>query len=396
MCAFGGQACPYLGRCEDPENYYSFPTADNCCHSERRPFPVDTAYQAKVCLEGWWTTCRRYMAAAGTEMPEGPLPAAPTAPPRPPAEQTGLSPRIIGGTLAGGIVLLVALLALLGSRPRSPQMALVTSSPTGVAAAEELTAVPSNPGPDSATAAAGPAQTPTRTPRPTVTRTSVWVTATPTATPTATATNAPTLTPSPTSTRTPVPSRTPTRTPRPATTATAGPTTSASFPAPVLVAPPDGQAYSRGEVILLDWRAVPGLPASAYYAVSVAYVSRGRTWYDDVPWTRNTSWVLSDHEYLLDLSDDGWFSWSVQAVRQTGVDADGDPVGVALSPASEVWTLRWLAQDDGAAPTRTPVPPTLTPLPPTLTPVPPTPLPPTVEPTPTDTPKPPTPTAPPP
>jgi hypothetical protein len=126
--------------------------------------------------------------------------------------------------------------------------------------------------------------------------------------------------------------------------------TATPLPAPVLLAPLDGQAFSQGEEIVLAWQPLAGLPSDAYYAITVAYLHLGTTWYDEVPWTRDTSWALSEHSYLPDLSDDGWFRWSVQAMRRTGVDADGKPVGLALSRASEVWTLRWLTTSDGGEP----------------------------------------------
>jgi hypothetical protein len=86
----------------------------------------------------------------------------------------------------------------------------------------------------------------------------------------------------------------------------------------------------------------------------------GETWYDKVPWTQDTSWTLTEHSYLLDLSDDGQFRWSVQVMRQTGVDANGNPTGVPLSAPSEVWTLIWRRASDGGVGTPT-IPPPLPP-----------------------------------
>jgi hypothetical protein len=129
----------------------------------------------------------------------------------------------------------------------------------------------------------------------------------------------------------------------------------------VLVAPPDGHAYSRDAQVILAWEFSAELPADAYYVLRVAYTHAGETWYDDVPWTRDTSWTLSEHRYLLDLCDDGWFWWSVQVYRQTGMNADGKPVGVPMSPASQVWAVRWAAGTEsggpGAEPGRTPFAP---------------------------------------
>ncbi|MBN1658350.1 MAG: hypothetical protein JXA93_08120 [Anaerolineae bacterium] len=131
--------------------------------------------------------------------------------------------------------------------------------------------------------------------------------------------------------------------------------------------------FSQDAEIVLEWQPLVGLPDNGYYAITIAYSHFGATWYEEVPWTRDTSWTLSDRKYLLDLSDDGWFWWSVQAMRQTGVDADGDPVGLALGPSSEIRTLRWMKAGGGGEPT----PPEASPAPAsTPSPRPPTPSPP--------------------
>lgn len=171
-------------------------------------------------------------------------------------------------------------------------------------------------------------------------------TPTPISTPTATMSVALTSTVTPTATATASP--TPTLTPSP-TPEAAGPTpaptepgpTSAALPAPVLLAPVDRQEFQEDAEILLEWEPVGELPADAHYAITVAYFHLGETWNDEVPWTRDTSWTLSEHAYLLDLADNGWFEWSVQVMRQTGEDADGRPTGVPLSPPSESRLLVW-------------------------------------------------------
>ena len=107
----------------------------------------------------------------------------------------------------------------------------------------------------------------------------------------------------------------------------------------------------------MAWQSVAALPRDAYYVVSVAYAHEGDTWHDETPWTKSTSWALSDHRYLLDLSDDGLFRWSVQVFRQTRVDAEGRPVGVPLSPPSGVRTVVWRASSPGGGAPSTPTPP---------------------------------------
>ena len=184
-----------------------------------------------------------------------------------------------------------------------------TQLPTGT-----LTPIPS------ATAASAQTETPT---------------AAPTGAPTNTPDNVPTLSPS--STSTPRPAR------RPASTATPAP----YLPPPGLISPPDGAILYRNDVVLLEWYRVQGMPADAFYAVTVSYLHAGSTWYDEVPWTREESWLLSDHAYLLDLSDDGVFHWSVQVMRKTGQDAQGRSIGIPLSPSSFASRLTWMRSTRG-------------------------------------------------
>jgi capsular exopolysaccharide synthesis family protein len=173
-------------------------------------------------------------------------------------------------------------------------------------------------------------------------------TATPTLEPTATATR------EPTATATRVPTRTPTQAPSPAPTSTQPPPTPTQpaetgnlFPAPTLLAPPDRQDFQPNAEIVLTWEPVGELPADAFYVVSVAYIHFGETWFDDVPWSKDTSWTLTEHTYLKDLSDNDEFRWSVQVVRQTGTDAGGKPTGVPLSPKSEERLVIWKTEGSG-------------------------------------------------
>jgi hypothetical protein len=86
------------------------------------------------------------------------------------------------------------------------------------------------------------------------------------------------------------------------------------------------------------------LPDDAYYVPTVPYSHLGEIWADETPWLKDVTWRLSDHVYLLALSDNGVYRWSVQVMRRTGFDARGRPVGVPLSAPSEVWTFHWGAQ----------------------------------------------------
>jgi len=165
-------------------------------------------------------------------------------------------------------------------------------------------------------------------------------------TPTHTPSPFPTSTTAPTPSPMPSPRPTPTRTPRPS----APP---AQSPAPSLRAPADGSVFSENDEITLSWSPVGPLSAEVYFEITVAYLHRGETWYDEAPWTKETRWTLSDHAYLLDLSDDGEFRWSVRVMQKTGVDTKERPVGDPLSPMSDEWTLIW-RRSGGGGPGATP------------------------------------------
>jgi capsular polysaccharide biosynthesis protein/LysM repeat protein len=177
-----------------------------------------------------------------------------------------------------------------------------------------------------------------------------------------TASRTPTSTPTPSPTQTNTPSPTP-RPSRPSPTPTKPAVTSTLLTAPKLSAPLDQQEFQENDDIVLVWEPVGNVPGDSYYAITVSYTHLGARWYDDVPWTHGTTWTLSEHSYLLDLSDDGQFQWSVQVVRPTGLDANGRPVGEPLSALSEVRMLTWRRASSGGGqappggPTKPPLPP---------------------------------------
>jgi hypothetical protein len=124
---------------------------------------------------------------------------------------------------------------------------------------------------------------------------------------------------------------------------------------PDLLSPADGWEFSAEDEILLTWQSVGTLPVSAYYVVTVAFQHLGDTWYDEIPWLEETSWTLSEHEYLVDLADNSRFFWSVQVMLRTGQDAEGNPTGVPISPSSGTWSLYWY--EPTGAPATPPLPP---------------------------------------
>lgn len=222
-----------------------------------------------------------------------------------------------------------------------PPTPTLTPSPSATATS---TSTPPPPSPTSTSTLPPPTPTATQTPSPSPT---------PTDTPAPTSTPAPTAAPSATAPPT-VPPPTPTAT----ATATATPTQEATYPAPVPVAPADGQSFGQDDTITLEWTSVGALDENAFYAITVEYAHLDETWYDETPRVRDTRWTLSEHAYLLDLANDGLFRWWVQVMRQTGVDASGNPIVVAASPASVARVLHWhRASPPQPPPVATPAPP---------------------------------------
>jgi hypothetical protein len=130
----------------------------------------------------------------------------------------------------------------------------------------------------------------------------------------------------------------------------------------VLVSPFPNQVFSSRDTVTLQWQPVGNLAPDEYYEIVVAYSPSqdpGKTWYDETPWTKGTSWNLSDHGYLINLSSDGVFRWAVHVMRRTGINDKGKPTGVARSPMSEVRPLTWKhgGGGDGGGGTSEPPPP---------------------------------------
>jgi hypothetical protein len=367
--AKAGEHCLFLGVCDDPSIHFSFATPANCCHSTKRPHSIEAAYQASTCLGTNWTECPRYKAATDPEAAQDSEIAAV----RPLARR-----RLPVWALLGAIAVVALVLAgLYLVLRRSGGEGGPVPSPTP--ASTESTQVPAS------DPAASPAASPTSSNTPTTTATTTGTaTATATATPepptdTATAPS-PTDTPMasmdtttpppptdtpvpptespvpPTNTLVPTPSSTPVPSPRP-TRRPATPT-DVPFPAPALLAPPNRHVFFEGDEIVLAWLPVGHLPADVFYVPTVSYSHQGATWTDETPWTQNTRWTLSEHRYLLDLSDDGLFYWTVQVMRKTGEDRNGRPVGRPVSPMSETRFFSWTRESGRPPPitTREPTP----------------------------------------
>jgi hypothetical protein len=185
---------------------------------------------------------------------------------------------------------------------------------------------------------------PTLTPTPTVTRTPT-VTPTPTATPTTTPTPSPTATPTATPTPTPT-ENTPTRRALPATatpTATVTPTPTPRFQAPVLVGPPDGEIFiGSGQFVILQWEPVGPLAADEWYAVRLSWSENGVFDQRGGNDLKEPSWRIPADFFWgkADQETGRAYKWYVYVERVTET-ADGKRVGEPAGPPSETRTLYW-------------------------------------------------------
>lgn len=151
-------------------------------------------------------------------------------------------------------------------------------------------------------------------------------------------------------------------TPTPGRTATVQPAPSTRLAGPTPLEPGDGAAFDSGSTIVLRWAPVKSaLGADELYFVTITYRNRGAVW-TDTAWTQETQWRLNEHGYLLGMSDDSVFNWSVKLLRQSGTDAKGVPQGDDLSLSSPLRSLVWRSAagtssgdgGGGADPTPTP------------------------------------------
>ncbi len=341
--SLGREKCPYLWLYYDAEPLRDIPNAVNQCRAQETPLSIELSFQVSTCLGGDWPKCPRYQVALRRIVADEGDTASAKPVPKPAEAESG------GGIsiwlILANVILAVAVFAVVFFVlrplvfPPPP-----TSTPT-------LAVVASNPSPSQPpTATPEPSLTPAPTPSPSPTATQ-----TQTSTPTATATDTPAATPSETATEPPVPTPTPTNTPVRPTRPAAPTATATPLPAPVLIAPPSGAIFVAGDQIVLSWQSVGPLASDRYYVPTVSYTHNGQTWLDETPWLKDTSWAVSEHGYLLDLTDNGAFQWAVQVMRQTGVDGNGRPIGSPVSPPSELRSFVW--SRPGPSEPSTPAPP---------------------------------------
>lgn len=135
----------------------------------------------------------------------------------------------------------------------------------------------------------------------------------------------------------PTPTATATRTPRPSPTpAEPSPTPRFSWPAPVLLSPPDGTTLEGTDTVLLNWVSVGILPDDAWYVVRVATARPGEPERSHTAWVKATAWRLPADLAPAEGTSQR-YRWSVTVMRRD--EATGEEM--ALSPQSEGRSFVW-------------------------------------------------------
>lgn len=134
---------------------------------------------------------------------------------------------------------------------------------------------------------------------------------------------------------------------------TATPTLPPPYPGPNLLLPQDGAAFSlSSESVTLQWASVGELRENEFYHVSILDVTEGSG-------TRRLDEYVRDTKYIVPTgfrpsqNQPHVMRWWVEAVRQTGTNARGEPVYETAGNASDRRVFTWSGAPS-EAPTPTP------------------------------------------
>ncbi len=128
----------------------------------------------------------------------------------------------------------------------------------------------------------------------------------------------------------PLSTPTPTHTPTPLPTHT--PTPGPDYPPPALLLPTNGQVVDQ-RTLLLNWTSPRLLADDEFYVVTLLWPNNVRTTH----WVRSNSLRLPRDERPAN----GNISWSVSIRQRIGTSAQGDPLGITLSPPGETREFEW-------------------------------------------------------
>jgi LysM repeat protein len=123
--------------------------------------------------------------------------------------------------------------------------------------------------------------------------------------------------------------------------ATPVPTMGPKYPAPQLLAPPDGAIFEGEDaIILLQWASVGILEEDEWYVVRVLHVAEGAV-QPPLLWVKNTSLRLPTAYRPGADNPTALLRWDVTVMRQTGVTASGEKVGLQVGAASDTRNFFW-------------------------------------------------------
>jgi LysM repeat protein len=133
--------------------------------------------------------------------------------------------------------------------------------------------------------------------------------------------------------------------------ATRTPTLPPPYPAPNLLLPADGGAFTlANDVVTLQWSSVGTLRDNESYRVIVEDITEGQA--------RRITDYVTDTKYIVPTAfrprDNvaHVIRWWVSTVRQSGTDEQGQPIYSSAGAESEKWVFSWV----GSAPQGTPEP----------------------------------------
>lgn len=132
---------------------------------------------------------------------------------------------------------------------------------------------------------------------------------------------------------------------------TVTPSPAPPYPAPELLLPLDGQAFTlANDQVVLQWSSVGTLRQNEAYQVTITDITSGqnRTLVEEV---FDTKFIVPP-SFRPSTNAPHIFRWFVLPVAQRGVEQDGTPRWEAAGARSKTWAFTW----SGAAPQATPTP----------------------------------------
>ena len=111
------------------------------------------------------------------------------------------------------------------------------------------------------------------------------------------------------------------------------------YPAPILLAPPDGQVIEGQSTVLLTWVSVGVLADDEWYVLRLRVP--GDAEQPEGVWTKTTSWRVPTGLRPSDDANEESLGWQVIVMRLVRTLPDGSREAELLSPLSEMRAFYW-------------------------------------------------------